>query len=101
MTRQLTIRPLGPCHNRQNKVQEGFIPIVELPIYPVMPCPENTFANREFEPPDLLILYSDHYIVLPSILLQCLSYSSNPKISNPKRVCRMSSVQQRELLKNF
>jgi hypothetical protein len=69
MTRQLTIRPLGPCHNRQNKVQEGFIPLAELPIYPVAPCPENTFANREFEPLDLLIFYSDHCVVFTSILL--------------------------------
>jgi hypothetical protein len=27
-------------------------PIVELPIYPVAPCTENTFANQEFEPTD-------------------------------------------------
>jgi hypothetical protein len=45
MDGQLTIRLLGPCHNGHNKVNEGFIPIAELPIYPIAPCTENNFSN--------------------------------------------------------
>jgi hypothetical protein len=59
---------VGPHRNGQNNVNEGFFPIAtrcnryiaKLFIYPIVPCPENTFDNFEFDPTDLLILYSDH-----------------------------------------
>jgi hypothetical protein len=87
---------IGPHCNRQNKVNEGFSPIVarykrsisKLSTYPVTPCPENTFSNRESEPTDSLILHSDHcaislYHIAVSKLLP------EPDIFNPERVFRI------------
>ena len=37
--------------------------VAKLSIYPVAPCTENTFANRESEPAYSLILHSDHCFI--------------------------------------
>jgi hypothetical protein len=57
MVRHQTV---GPHRNGQNRVNEGFSTISKLSIYPIVPCTENTFFNRESEPANSLILHSDH-----------------------------------------
>jgi hypothetical protein len=92
---QLAIRTLGLRHNRQNRVNEGFIPVVvELPIYPVTPCTENTFSHHEFELTDLLILHSGHFsISLYPIVVSKLP--SKPKDFLP-RVCMSDELSAAE-----
>jgi hypothetical protein len=99
---------VGPHCNGNNRVNEGFFPIAtrckrfiaKLSIYLVMPCPENTFANRESEPIDSLILHSAHCVIS---LYRIVVSKLLPEIDifNPKHVCRPSSVLQRKLLKKF
>ena len=44
MTRNLAIRPLGPCHNGHNRIDEGLVS-VGLSTYYIDCCTENTFVN--------------------------------------------------------
>jgi hypothetical protein len=94
MDRQLTIRPLGPCHNGQNRVNEGFIPIASDPLssylfIPSRHAPRTLFPTESLSPQTKLILYSDHrtlalYPITVSKLLP------EPEIVNPECVCRTS-----------
>jgi hypothetical protein len=87
---------VGPCHNGQNRVNEGFSPIARdsLPSYLFITshhAPRTLLLTMHLSPQTRLF-YTMIIALLPSIPLQCLSYSSNPKISNPEHVCRTSSV---------
>jgi hypothetical protein len=68
MTGQLSIKPLGPHHNEQNRVHEGFIPIASdpLPSYLFIPshhAPRTLLLTTNLILQTKLILHSDHHIV--------------------------------------
>jgi hypothetical protein len=66
MNSQLTIQPLGPCHNRQNIVNEGFIPVASDPLssYLFIPShhvPRTLFPIENLNSRTNSSLYSDHH----------------------------------------
>jgi hypothetical protein len=91
MDKQLAIRPLGPRHNRHNKVNEGFIPIASdlLPSYLFIPsrhAPRTLFPTEILSPQTKLIVYNDHRTlsVYPIIVSKLFP---EPKIVNLECVC--------------
>jgi hypothetical protein len=94
MASHLAIRPLGPCHNGQNRVNEGLIPIASDPLssylfIPPRHAPRTLFPIENLSPQTKLSLYSDHH-ASSLYLITVSKLPPEPEIINPERVCRTS-----------
>jgi hypothetical protein len=91
--RKTTHHPtVGACHNRHNKVNEGFIAIASypLPSYLLIPsrhAPRTLFPIENLSLQTKFLLYRDHH-TLSSYLVTVSKLILEPDIVKPECICR-------------